>query len=252
MKRLANEAEVQTANGLRKLVLLSWTDSNMYESWTWEIFLTERFDGSISTGARQFGEGIPPGRMLGTYRIRTGAALRDAVESLFASDVFQDVDWNWSSLLPKIAKFKPKLAKEITRQFQLESDEESLNTEEFERGESLMLPVREWVNRSKWPHSTGSGAGGIVSAVANARLRSGVTAYAQAYRDEHGHFPTGMHEIDQPIGDAASAARCAEQGNGIGRAFSAPGRVQLTVQFPELRNDGDFETLQKRGNAPWT
>lgn len=235
---------------LRRLVLMSWTDSNTYEDWTWEVFLTERADGSLSTGARQVGEGVPSSRLQGTYRIRTGAALKVAIENLFASDVFQDVDWDWSGLLPIIAKFKPKLAEGITRQVQLESDEEHRQTEEAEKYESLMSPVREWVTRSKWPHSTASGAGGMVSSVANARLNSGVTKYAQAYRDEHGFFPTGTHHIDQPIGDAASAARCAAEGNGLGRAFSAPGRVQLTVQFPEFKNDGDVEASQRQGNAP--
>jgi hypothetical protein len=161
---------------LRKLVLMSWADSNTYEEWTWEVFLTERLDGSLSTGARQFGEGVPSSRLQGTYRIRTGATLKVAIENLFASDVFQDVDWDWSGLLPAIAKFKPKLAKEIVQQIQLESDEERRQTEEAEKYESLMFPVREWVNRSKWPHSTASGAGGIVSSIANARLNSGVPA----------------------------------------------------------------------------
>ena len=61
---------------------------------------------------------------------------------------------------------------------------------------------------------------------------------------EHSHLPTGAHAINQAIGDASVAAQWAAQGNGFGLAVGAPGRVQLTVQFPEFANDGDIEALQ--------
>ena len=74
----------------------------------------------------------------------------------------------------------------------------------------------------------------MAGTVANARLTAGVTNCVQAFLDEHGHLPTGLHQIDQAIGDAAQAEKCAADRNGLGRAISAPGRVQLTVQFPEV------------------
>ena len=218
---------------LRKFVLMSWTDSNMYEAWTWEVFLTERADGSLSTGARQFGDGLPSTRLRGTYGIRSGRVLKEAIEKLFATEVLQDVDWKWSALLRKIDRFAPKLATEVRQQIEAERDAERRDDEEAEQRYEVERPIREWVNRSTWPHSTASGAGGIVSSIANARLSAGVTAYVGAYRSEHGRFPTGTHHIEQAIGDAIKAAKCAAQGNGIGRAFSAAGRVQMTVQFPE-------------------
>ena len=217
---------------LRKLVLMSWPDSNMYEEWTWEAYLTERADGSISTGARQFGDAIPTGRMRGTYRIRTGAALKHAIEKLFASDVFEDVEWNWPSLLRKIDLFSPSLALEVRRLRQAERDEQTRQSAEYRRIAAENRPIQNWVNRSSWPPSQSSGGGGMGYAVGSARLRSGVFAYVKAYREIHGRFPSGVHEIDQSIGDAARAAQCAARQDGAGRAVHAPGRIQLTVEFP--------------------
>lgn len=218
---------------LRKLVLMTWADSNAYESWHWEVFLTERADGTLSTGARQWGTDIPAYRLRGTYRIRTGSALKAAVEDLFRHEVLQDVDWDWPTLLRKIKPFAPSLAAGVVEQILLEEEEERAEEEDYEEYEAFIGPVREWVGRATWPHSTSHGAGGLVSAVANARLRAGVEGYAMAYVTEHGRYPTGEHVIDQAIGDANAAAQAAANQNGVGRAISAPGRVQLTVQFPD-------------------
>lgn len=219
---------------LRKLVLMSWTDSNMYQYWNWEVFLTERSDGSLSTGARQYGEGIQTGRMRGTYRIRTGATLKKAIESLLASDAFIDVAWNWPSLLRKIGRFSPTLAEELRQQRQLERDVQSKRHAEARRILALNRPIQAWVNRASWPRSSSNGGGGVGYAVANSRLGAGVLAYAKAYHADHGRFPTGVHEIDQVIGDVEAAAQCEARSDGIGRAVHAPGRVKLTVQFPDV------------------
>jgi hypothetical protein len=215
---------------------MSWTDSNMQQQWNWEVFLTERSDGSLSTGARQYGEGIQTGRMRGTYRIRTGAALKKAIDSLLASDAFVHVAWNWPSLLRKISRFSPLLAEGVRQQRQLEQDEQYKRTAEMRRIATLIRPVQDWVNRASWPPSNSSGGGGLGYAVGSARLTAGVFAYAKAYRADHGHFPTGVHEIDQAIGSAEAAAQCEARQDGIGRAVNAPGRVQLTVQFPEAQS----------------
>lgn len=213
---------------------MSWTDSNMYQHWNWEVFLTERSDGSLSTGARQYGEGIPTGRMRGTYRIRTGATLKKAIESLLASDAFMDVAWNWPSLLRKIGRFNPTLAEEVRQQRQMERDEQRKRNAQARRILALNRPIWEWVNRASWPLSSSNGGGGIGYAVASSRLKAGVFAYAKAYRADHGRFPTGVHEIDQAIGDVEVAAQCRARSDGIGRAVHAPGRVKLTVQFPDV------------------
>jgi hypothetical protein len=218
---------------LRKHVLITWSDSNAYEEWTWEFLPTERADGSYSTGARQFGEDCPTTRLQGTYRIRTGAALRDAIEGLLSHEVFCDLDWSWSALLRKIKRYAPKLAAEVRALRQQERDAERCLNAAFEVQYEHDRPVREWVNRARWPHSTAHGAGGMVSQVANARLAAGVTGYVEAYLAEHAHLPVGRHDIDQPIGNAKRAEECHAQGNGLGRAIAAPGQVKMTVQFPE-------------------
>jgi len=205
----------------------------MYQRWNWDVFLTERSDGSLSTGAHQYGEGIPTGRMRGTYRIRTGAALKKAIESLLASDAFMDVAWSWPSLLRKISRFSPALAEDVRQQRQMERDEQYKRTAAMRRTAALNRLVQDWVNRASWHPGNSSGGGGLGYAIGSSRLKAGVLAYAKAYRADHRRFPTGVHDIDQAIGNSEAAAQCEAQQDGIGRAVHAPGRVKLTVQFPE-------------------
>src|SRR4051794_28629553 len=62
-----------------------------------------------------------------------------------------------------------------------------------------LKPLHGWVARAKWPHNTANGAGGIVSAVANATLRAAVVSYTKKYFAEHGRWPTGEHPINEVV-----------------------------------------------------
>ena len=217
----------------KRVAVLSWNDSNMVDTWTWEVFVTRRSDGSFSTGARQFGPGLRELKLKGTYRIRTAKKLKVALEEIFADELIaSEHEIDWETILSNLSKLDKKIANELANLFTEEANQERLEEEEAERERERQEPIVDWMRGAKWPHSTKRGAGGIPAGIENARMRSAVLSYTRRYFANHGTFPTGEHVIDEEVGSPEAAQKAAERGDGIGRAYLSLGRIQMTVHFP--------------------
>ena len=227
------DSAVQKRAVQKRVAVTSWNGSNMRETWTWEVFVSQRSDGSFSTGARQFGPGLRELKRKGTYRIRTAKKLKMALEEIFADELIaSEHEIDWEPILSNLPKLDKKIANELANLLIEEAAQERLDEEEAEREGLRQKPIDDWVRKAKWPHSTERGAGGITAGIANARMRSAVLSYTQRYIANHGTFPTGEHVLDEEVGSLAAAQRAAERGDGIGRAFTNPSHIKLIVQFP--------------------
>ncbi len=217
----------------KRATVKSWNQANMRETWTWEVFVTRRSDGSFSTGARQFGPGLRELKLKGTYRIRSAKKLKAALESIFAHEfIAWEKEIEWETILSRLAKLDQKISSELAALLIEEAKQNRLEEEEAERVWQRQQPTDQWILRANWPRSTSRGAGGIPAAIEIARLRNAVYSYTRRYFADHGAFPTGEHVIDEEVGSSAAAHAAAERRDGIGRAFANPGRIKLVVQFP--------------------
>lgn len=96
------------------IVLMHWDDSNMAGFyWTWSVFLRQRRDGSWSLGAEQCVDSGRPLRIRGTYRIRNGRKLKDAIDKLFAEDPLSGDKPDWTEIIDNAEHVDKQMAAEL-------------------------------------------------------------------------------------------------------------------------------------------
>ena len=103
---------------MNKLVLMSWSDSNMAgDDWTWFVTLTLRKNGTYSVGAMQTSTGSPTYRMPSIYPLRSGSQVREAIERLFLDDPLASEEIDWQAVSLALSKHVPRLARELEESF---------------------------------------------------------------------------------------------------------------------------------------
>ena len=184
---------------MKKLVLKSWSDSNMAgDGWTWFITLTIRKDGTYSVGATQTSIDEPTYRLPSIYPLRRGRQVREALEQVFAHDALLGNDEiDWEEIDHVISQHAPKLAAEIKETFA-----EDIRLEEVQQRISAdkalkEMPINDWVNQGTWERSKSSHH--IGHQMDNHRRRSNVFAFVQNYFSKHGRFPTGTHVLSADL-----------------------------------------------------
>jgi hypothetical protein len=184
---------------MKKLVLKSWSDSNMAgDDWMWFITLTVRKDGTFSVGATQTSVDAPTYRLPSIYPLRKGRQVRAAFEQIFSHDAFLDNDAiDWEEIDHVISQHAPKLASEIKETFA-----EDIRFQEQQAQQSLAKslkdqPINDWVKKATWERSKFSHF--IAHQMDNHRRRERVFTYAQNYCSKHGHFPTGIHVLGEDL-----------------------------------------------------
>jgi hypothetical protein len=100
---------------MRRTTVMSWDDSNFSgNEWTWEIFVTARKDGTFSAGARQKTNALPGFRVRGSYRLKTGAQLKTAIEELFTDDVLEGQPTpDWTEIVRNLRKLDGRIANQV-------------------------------------------------------------------------------------------------------------------------------------------
>jgi len=184
---------------MKKLVLKSWSDSNMAgDDWMWFITLTVRKDGTFSVGATQTSVDAPTYRLPSMYPLRNGRQVREALEQIFAHDAFSGNETiDWEEIDHVISQHVPKLASEIK-----ETIAEDIRFEEQQAQQSLAKslneqPINDWVEKATWERSKFSHF--IAHQMDNLRRRERVFTYAQNYFSNHGRFPTGTHVLGEDL-----------------------------------------------------
>jgi hypothetical protein len=184
---------------MKKLVLKSWSDSNMAgDDWMWFITLTVRKDGTFSVGATQTSVDAPTYRLPSMYPLRNGRQVREALEQIFAHDAFsRNETIDWEEIDHVISQHAPKLASEIK-----ETIAEDIRFEEQQAQQSLAKslneqPINDWVEKATWERSKFSHF--IAHQMDNLRRRERVFTYAQNYFSNHGRFPTGTHVLGEDL-----------------------------------------------------
>jgi len=184
---------------MKKLVLKSWSDSNMAgDDWTWFITLTVRKDGTFSVGATQTSVDAPTYRLPSIYPLRNGRQVRAAFEQIFSHDAFLGNDAiDWEEIHHVISQHAPKLASEIKETFA-----EDIRFEEQQAQQSLAKslneqPINDWVEKATWERSKFSHF--IAHQMDNHRRRERIFTYAQNFCSKHGHFPTGIHVLGEDL-----------------------------------------------------
>src|SRR5262245_39057992 len=176
---------------VRRVPGMSWSGASIGGGeWTWRLFVTVRKDGTFSTTARCFSSrsrGDSPGgsdQLPGRYRLRTAEQVKEGIEHLFAIGEFDRAP-DWPGLLDNLRKLDAGIADALQRLLDREERKEARREREYLK----QKPIQEWVCRAKWPPDTATGAGGVVSAVANAILRNAVVRYTQKYLSDNGRLP---------------------------------------------------------------
>ena len=184
---------------MKKLVLKSWSDSNMAgDDWTWFITLTVRKDGTFSVGATQTSVDAPTYRLPSIYPLRKGRQVRAALEQIFSHDAFLGNDAiDWEEIDHVISQHAPKLASEIKETFA-----QDIRFEEQQAQQSLAKalkeqPINDWVKKATWERNKFSHF--IAHQMDNHRRRERIFTYAQNFCSKHGHFPTGIHVLGEDL-----------------------------------------------------
>jgi hypothetical protein len=103
---------------MKKLVLMSWSESNMSgDYWKWFITLTIRKDGSFSAGAMQTCSDGPTYRLPSIYPLRRGQQVRAAIETIFKDENLSSENIDWDEICSVLSTDAPKLAIEIKDTF---------------------------------------------------------------------------------------------------------------------------------------
>jgi hypothetical protein len=181
---------------MKKISLLSWSDSNMagYE-WTWFITLTIRKNKSFSVGAFQTSAESPTYKLPSIYPLKSGRQVRDAIEKIFCDDNLSEQTINWDEIISTIFKHVPQLASEIQVSFAEDAINESLEEKLIEEKELIDKPINDWISQSSWPRSTLRDAYGMGAGRENSLRKSIIFTHIKTYLAEHGHLPTGHHKI---------------------------------------------------------
>jgi hypothetical protein len=179
---------------MEKLVLMSWSDSNMAgDDWTWFITLNLRKNGTYSVGAMQTSTQGPTYRLPRIYPLRRGRQVRTAIEQLFSDDPLAGEEIDWHKIIEILSKHVPKLGIEVEKTFKEdESKEEEIDRQFEETGENN-TPSSDWVSKAKWPLSPLSHH--IGNPMDNARRRKLVFEFVHDYFRKNGHFPRGSHTL---------------------------------------------------------
>jgi hypothetical protein len=180
---------------MEKLVLKSWSDSNMAgDGWTWFITLTIRKDGSYSVGATHIAADEPTYRLPSIYPLRKGRQVREAIEQIFTNDALSgNYEIDWDAIHSVLSQHTPKLASEIkasfTEDIRLEEEQVRISAEK----DLKEKPLNDWVNQATWERSKFSH---FIAHQKDSYKRSrAVFSYAQNYYTEQGRFPTGQHVL---------------------------------------------------------
>lgn len=172
---------------MRKLVLMSWYDSNIVgDEWRWFITLSIRKNGTFSVGATQTCIDSPTFRLPSIYPLKHGRQVRDAINNIFSDDHLAFEEINWQNILEILQKELPELALEIEQAF---IEDEKAEKEQ----EKLDKHIYAWINRSKWSRSNLSHHIGNV--MDNARRQKEIFDYTLSYKQLHGKLPIGKHVL---------------------------------------------------------
>ena len=179
---------------MKKLSLMSWSDSNMAgDCWTWLITLTIRKNGTYSVGAIQTAVDAPTYRLPAIYPLRKGRQVREAIEQLFLDDSLVGEEIDWQGVITVLTKHVPELAQEIAQSLIEDEIAEEASELEYEAQEKLNAPINDWVARAKWPLSPLSHH--IGNQMDNAKRRKWVFEYVRDYLEKHDRFPAGSHTL---------------------------------------------------------
>ncbi len=179
---------------MKKLSLMSWSDSNMAgDGWTWLITLTIRKNGTYSVGAIQTAVDAPTYRLPAIYPLRKGRQVREAIEQLFLDDSLAGEEIDWQGVITVLTKHVPELAQEIAQSFIEDEIAEEASELEYEAQEKFNAPISDWVERAKWPLSPMSHH--IGNQMDNAKRRKWVFENVRDYLANHGRFPAGSHTL---------------------------------------------------------
>jgi hypothetical protein len=181
---------------MKKLSLMSWSDSNMArDEWTWFITLTVRKNGTYSIGAMQTAVDGPTFRLPSIYPLRTGRQVRDAIEQLFLNDPLAGEEIDWQGIIEGLTEHVPELSHEIEQSFIEDSIAEAASERQYEEQEKLDAPINDWVDQARWPLSPMSHSFG--NQVDNAKRRKWVFDYVRNYYTKHGRLPASNHTLHQ-------------------------------------------------------
>lgn len=179
---------------MEKLVLMSWSDSNMAgDNWTWFITLNLRKNGTYSVGAMQTSSQGPTYRLPRIYPLRRGREVRTAIEQLFLDDPLAGEEIDWHKIIAILSKHVPELGREVEKTFnEDESNEEEIDYQFEEKGDHKNS-ISDWVGKAKWPLSPLSHH--IGNPMDNARRRKLVFEFVYDYFTKNGLLPMGSHTL---------------------------------------------------------
>jgi hypothetical protein len=218
---------------MTEIVLQEWSNSNMAgDEWRWEVNAVSKGE-HWSIRARQVDEITGKVyRVAGTYRLKSARGIKAGIERVFENDRIysEDVDIDWEDIVAAFAKVDSAMAAALKVELEraAQREEELLNPKETAESR-YRDSIDQWIDRTNWPPSNATGAGGIGRAVQNHRRKRAIFQYVDAYFKEHGCFPTGEHDIDVVLEDLSQSVPSSD---GIGRAIKASGRIALSVVFP--------------------
>ncbi len=186
---------------MNKLVLMSWSDSNMAgDDWTWFITLTLRKNGTCSVGAMQTSSVGPTYRLPSKYPLRGGLQVKKAIEQLFSDDPLTSEEIDWQKILSVLLNHVPTLAKDIECVLAKDNKNQIDELEEVQLSFSQrpkLDAINEWWDKTKWTLSTLSHH--IGNGMDNAKRRNLVYEFAQIYISKHGRYPNGKHVLSHNL-----------------------------------------------------
>ena len=218
---------------MTEIVLQEWSNSNMPgDEWRWEVYAVSK--GNLwSIRARQIDEITGKVyRVAGTYRLKSARGIKAGIERVFENDQIycEDVEIDWEDIVAAFAKVDSAIATALKVELERAAQREEALLNPKETPESRYKDsIDQWIDRTNWPPSNLTGAGGIPRAVQNYRRRRAMFQYVDEYFKQHGCFPTGEHDIDVVLEDLTQSVPGAD---GILKAMKAPGRIALSVVFP--------------------
>ena len=100
-----------------RVTVQEWSDDNMGGySWSWEIWVSRRKDGTFSVGARQFVYEPPAQKVETRCRLKTGAQVLIAIERVIDETGYSFPKENLKTIKEVVNKLKsldPKCAEEF-------------------------------------------------------------------------------------------------------------------------------------------